>query len=112
MCLPICACEFVRLVLGLGLLCETRGDVPARLACVCVPRARAESNVRYSWGCACPLFVCVCVPRALAESIMRDSWECVVHFVCVPRARAASIVRDSCGCAGSLFVRVCASCLG
>ena len=54
MCLPICACEFVRLVLGLGLLCETRGDVPARFACVCVPRVRAESIVRDSWGCACP----------------------------------------------------------
>ena len=61
MYLPICACEFVRLVLGLGLLCETHGDVPARLACVCVSLARAESIVRNSWGCACPLFVRVCV---------------------------------------------------
>ena len=58
--LPISACEFVRLVLGLGLLFETRGDVPARLACVCVPRVRAECIVRDSRGCACPLFVRVC----------------------------------------------------
>ena len=31
----------MRLVYGLGLLCGTCGDVPARFVCVCVPRAWA-----------------------------------------------------------------------
>ena len=112
--LPICACEFVRLVLGLGLLCETRGDVPARFACVCVPRARAESIVRDSWGCACPF-----VHTSLFVSCfgwvysLRLAGMCQPALrVCVPRVRAECIVRDSRGCACPLFVRVCASCLG
>ena len=111
LCLPICACAFVRLVLGLGLLCETRGDVPARFACVCVPRARAESIVRNSWGCACPVRACLCLVPWL-NPLCETRRNVLAHFVCVPRARAVSIVRDSSGCAGPLFVRVCASCLG
>ena len=61
MCLPtVRAC--VCLVPGMSLLCETRGMcLPPVRAYLCVPRALAESIVRDSWGCACPLFVRVCV---------------------------------------------------
>ena len=61
MCQPalrVCVC----LVPGLSLLCETRGDVPAPCSCVFVPRALAESTVRDSWECACPLCVCASCP--------------------------------------------------
>ena len=57
---PPCVC--VCLVPGLSLLCETRGDVPAPCSCVFVPRALAESTVRDSWECACPLCVCASCP--------------------------------------------------
>ena len=102
MCLPICACEFVRLVLGLGLLCETRGDVPARLACVCVCLLSGLSLLCETRGDVPAPCSCVFVPRALAESIMRDSWEracplrvCASCLGCVYCARLAQVCRPT-----------------
>ena len=76
--LRVCVC----LVSGLSLLCETRGDVPAHLCMrVCSSRAWVGFSPSDSRGCASPPCVCVCVPRARAESIVRDSCGCACPFV-------------------------------